>query len=32
MSRVAHPAGPRYADVLPAEPDHPDNLNAEDCA
>jgi diaminopimelate decarboxylase len=30
MSRVAHPAGPRYADVLPADhpPAPPDDLNA----
>jgi diaminopimelate decarboxylase len=34
MSRVAHPAGPRHADVLPAEhpPPAPDDLNALDPA
>ena len=34
MSRVAHPAGPRHADVLPAEhaPNPPDDLNALDPA
>ena len=34
MSRVAHPAGPRHADVLPAEhaPIPPDDLNALDPA
>jgi diaminopimelate decarboxylase len=34
MSRVAHPAGPRHADVLPAEhpPAPPRDLNALDPA
>src|SRR5262249_34662143 len=34
MSRLAHPAGPRHADVLPAEhaPIPPDDLNALDPA